>query len=77
MEDWQRNHQERERRLVEANQLQETKFAELNRREAELSMDEGRIQVAKNELQVCLFVCMFVMMNMMVALTTVGCDEMR
>jgi len=37
---------------VEANQLQETKFAELNRREAEVSMDEGRIQVAKNELQV-------------------------
>ena len=51
MDDWQTNHTQREKRLQETDAMQERKFAELNKREADLSAEEQKFKIAEKELK--------------------------
>lgn len=51
VDDWQTNHQQREKRLQETDAMQERKFAELNKREADLSAEEQKFKIAEKELK--------------------------
>ena len=51
MDDWQTNHSQREKRLQETDAMQERKFAELNKREADLASEEQKFKIAEKELK--------------------------
>eukprot|EP00981_Chlorochromonas_danica_P005548 scaffold1129_cov164-Ochromonas_danica.AAC.13 len=50
VDDWQRNHKQREKKLMEIEHMQEKKFAELNKREALVLEDENKAKQINKEL---------------------------
>lgn len=50
VDDWQRNHKQREKKLLEIESLQEKKFQELNKREAIVLEDENKARLLNKEL---------------------------
>jgi chromosome segregation ATPase len=51
VDDWQTNHTQRENRLKEIDSMQERKFAELNKREADLAAEEQKFKISEKELK--------------------------
>ncbi|RYH05439.1 hypothetical protein EON65_44685 [archaeon] len=49
VDDWQRNHKQREKKLLEIEQIQEKKFAELNKREAVVLEEENRVKQVSSD----------------------------
>jgi len=50
VDDWQRNHKQREKKLMEIESLQEKKFQELNKREAMVLEEENKCKQLQTDL---------------------------